>query len=573
MLALAAVLLAALVLLAGLQRVENPSGDSARYLGLADALRKEGRYEFNFRPHTRFPPGFPLLLAGQAALLGESYAIALGAGALQSALALAAGYLLLRSAGRPDIGLLSIVLLATSPYYFERATRAVAPEAAYMLASFGTLGLLAALARGSRAPRLGSALALALCVVAAIALRSVGLALLAPLAAALALPKLRRRFGPAGAALWPALVGGAAAQLAWALWQRAHRADLWPGEFMHSYAMQVWLRDPHHPELGRATLLDWVERGFGNAARQAAAFSELALHVPWVEARWLSPFVVLPLALGALGLVRRLRGPAPLLEVYALAYGALVLAWPFDEGPRFVLAIFPLALLYVVEGSSALAARATSEPRRFRRAAAATSAALFLAGVAAAGLRAARTTRQTVAAVAAWGAAAAALALPLERLGRARALVRAALAAALAVVVTAGGLQIASLARQNVSGSPAALRHPETLDAAAWLGQHARSDEVVLAGQEAVVHYLTGARVLPVPVSSDPELLRGVLATHRVRYWIVLEHEPFPYFLPVERERFERFEAAFPGVTRLAHRGPGYRILAVDPERARTAAR
>jgi hypothetical protein len=188
-------------------------------------------------------------------------------------------------------------------------------------------------------------------------------------------------------------------------------------------------------------------------------------------------------------------------------------------------------------------------------------------------LRAARTTLQTGAALAAWGAAAVALALPLERLGRPRALVRAALAAALAVVVTAGGLQIASLARQNVSGSPAALRHPETLDAAAWLGEHARSDEVVLAGQEAVVHYLTGARVIPFPVSSDPELLRGVLATHRVRYWIVLEHEPFPYFVPVERERLERFESAFPGVTRLAHRGPGYRILAVDPERARTAVR
>jgi hypothetical protein len=572
-LALAAVLLAALALLAGLQRAPNPSGDSARYIGLADALREDGRYAFNFRPHTRFPPGFPLLLAGQRALLGESYAVALGAVAVQSALALAAGYLLLRSAGRPDVGLLSIVLLATSPYYFERATRAVAPEAAYVLASFGALGLLAALARGSRTSRAGSALALALCVVAAIALRSVGLALLAPLAAALAFPKLRRRFGPAGAALWPALVGGAGAQLAWALWQRAHRAELWPGEFMHSYAMQVWLRDPHQPELGTATLLDWLERGFGNAARQTAAFSELALHLPWVEARWLSPFVVLPLALGALGLARRLRGPAPLLEVYALAYGALVLAWPFDEGPRFVLAIFPLALLYVVEGGSALAARAAREPRGARRAAAAASAALFLAAVAAVAFEAGPTSRQTVAALATWGAAAAVLVLPLEWLSRGGALVPAALATALAVVVTAGGLQIAPLARQNVSGSPAALRHPETLDAAAWLGQHARADEVVLAGQEAVVHYLTGARTIPFPVSSDPELLRGVLAAYRVRYWIVLEHEPFPYFLPVERERFERFEAAFPGVTRLAHRGPGYRIVAVDPERARTATR
>jgi hypothetical protein len=85
-----------------------------------------------------------------------------------------------------------------------------------------------------------------------------------------------------------------------------------------------------------------------------------------------------------------------------------------------------------------------------------------------------------------------------------------------------------------------------------------------MAGQEAVLHALTGSRAVPFPVSSDPDLLRDVLASHRVRYWMVLEDEPYPYFFPDERARLEIFEAAHPGLTRVVHRGDGYRIVKVQ---------
>jgi hypothetical protein len=564
-------LLAALAILGGVQLAENVSGDSARYIGLADALRTTGRYEFNFQPHTRFPPGFSLLLVAVREVLGNGYLDTLRAVALQAVPALWASYGLLRAAGRPAVGCAALALLASSPYFFERSTRAVAPEAAYMLASFASLYLAGRLARGS-APLPAASAALAAAVVAAIALRTVGVALLAPLALALVAPRLRLRAGERAAAFGPALVAGVAFQLAWLHWKRGREVETWPGEFMHTYATQLRLRDAHAPELGAATLADTLGRVFDNFVGLAASFSELATHLPFVDRVWFSPLVVLPGLLGAVGLWQRLRSSTPpLLEVYTLAYLGIVLLWPFDEGPRFVVVVFPLLLLYVALGAERLWLRAARAPARARRLAGAASLALLAGALADLARRGAPPGRQALGSLALWAFAAVASLLPLERIARTRpaaALARAALAFALAASLALGGVQIARLARENRSGSPAALRHPETLDAAVWLATEAAPGDAVMAGQEAVVHYLTGLRAIPFPVTSDPALIRDVLERQRVRWWMVLEDEPYPFFYPTERARFERFEAAYPGLTRTVRAGRNYRIVAWDREAA-----
>ena len=45
------------------QRTESYAWDSSVYIGLARSLLERGAYEFNFEPHTFYPPGLPLLLA------------------------------------------------------------------------------------------------------------------------------------------------------------------------------------------------------------------------------------------------------------------------------------------------------------------------------------------------------------------------------------------------------------------------------------------------------------------------------------------------------------------------------
>jgi hypothetical protein len=280
----------------------------------------------------------------------------------------------------------------------------------------------------------------------------------------------------------------------------------------------------------------------------------------------------MPVVLGAVGFWHRLTSNAPpVLELYTLAYLGIVLLWPFDEGPRYMLAVFPLALLYVAEGALRLWTRAASAPARALRLAGAASAAILVVALAELASGRPAPGRQGLASLGFWGLAAVASVLPPARLVRGRPvapLVRGALAVVLVACVLCGGVQMVTLARQNRSGSAEALRHPETLAAAAWLAATAAPDDAIMAGQEAVVHYLTGRHGIPFPVTSDPEVLRGVLRERRVRYWVVLEHEPYPYFRPTERARLEIVEAAYPGLTRVVHRGSNYRIVAVDPESA-----
>jgi hypothetical protein len=254
-----------------------------------------------------------------------------------------------------------------------------------------------------------------------------------------------------------------------------------------------------------------------------------------------------------------------------LAYLCVVLVWPFDEGPRYMLAVFPLALLYVVEGALWLWTRAATVPERALRAGRVASAGILAVALAECAWRAPAAGRQALASLVFWSLASVPSVLPLARLLRGRppaSLVRGAVALAVGAGVLCGGVQMATLARQNRSGGPEALRHPETLDAAAWLAATAAPDDAIMAGQEAVVHYLTGRHGIPFPVTSDAEVLRGVLRAQRVRYWVVLEHEPYPYFRPTERARLELLEAAYPDLTRVVHRGSNYRIVAVEPEPA-----
>src|SRR5688572_22064749 len=55
------------------RRVEIYHPDSSTYLVLAENLVDGDGYTFNDRPHTRYPPGLPLLLAGASEIVGNGY--------------------------------------------------------------------------------------------------------------------------------------------------------------------------------------------------------------------------------------------------------------------------------------------------------------------------------------------------------------------------------------------------------------------------------------------------------------------------------------------------------------------
>ncbi len=69
--------------------------------------------------------------------------------------------------------------------------------------------------------------------------------------------------------------------------------------------------------------------------------------MPWLDVLWFSPLVLIPAFLLIVGLGSSFRrGRSPPLGWYVLAYLGLYSLWPFDEGARFMLPIFPLMFLF-----------------------------------------------------------------------------------------------------------------------------------------------------------------------------------------------------------------------------------
>jgi hypothetical protein len=69
------------------------------------------------------------------------------------------------------------------------------------------------------------------------------------------------------------------------------------------------------------------------------------------------------------------------------------------------------------------------------------------------------------------------------------------------------------------------------------------------------------------PISGDPQIIAAAIQREQVRYLVVNDRPEDDYFLPREDERYERLQAAFPGMLDLVHAGPGYRVYEVPRTR------
>ena len=563
-------------------RVESYKNDPSLYQQLAHNLLAGEGYVFDGHPHTVYPPGFPLLLAGIGALFGDSFAVYVRAMPVIGAIGLGLVWLLLRRLEGPRLASAALLLTASAPYTLLIATRRVGSDLPYLGASAAVL-LLALWAdeqeRG-RGARLVASLALALAVLVALSLRSAGIALLVGLGAWCLASALGKHPLARARALFcaPALVLGSLAQLGWMWWCARAAHSFWDGQYMETgYVAQLLVRNPHRPELGEAGLLEVLPRALDNLFVQAGRAAELLTRLHWVDPFPASPLIVLPIALTLVGLARSLRRAGGPCEWSFGAYVCLYLLWPFDEGPRFVLPVFPLFVLYGWRGLRALHVIV-----RDRAAAARVLGALACAGLAVFGVwlgaHGHELGRQAQLALAFWALGAGLLALDVLTSGQADRLLARALAPwlrrsrlALAGRVLALGLLGAGLAgawpllRQNLAPDPARFRHAATVEAAAWIMQHTPAGEAVMAGHHAIAHRLIGRLVVPFPVSSDPALILRVMHENDVRWLVVVDPGSRPYFFPTEPMREERLRELLETDLELAHEQPGYRVLHLKP--------
>lgn len=551
--------------------------DTAYYLGLADALSEGEGYRFNGRWHTRYPPGWPLLL-GVGRVFGAGDGLLSRLTALLGVTGLLVFWRYCSARGERLAGVF-VVLLGLSTGLAVVATNGPRSDMPYLLLSL--LALLWAERLGPQ--RSGRLVAVAaggaVLAAAAVAVRSVGIALVLGMLATLLHELLRRRRGagmlPARAvvALGIAAVAGAASFAAWTAWSDAHRFPFYAGEFMDSYLQQLRMVDPHRPDLGQASAAAILARVPMNLASTAAHLSASLTNLPF-RGLWFSPAVVIPLVLVGLGWVRELRRVQPLAAWYAAAFLATLALWPFDEGLRLVLPIVPVLLLLGAQGARSVRARFATQPVS-TTAAGAIAALALLAGSVADGLVSGEWSRQTLASIGVWlGIGSAAIVLLRPRWHRppfARAAGVAVIALLGGIVVVRSAVGMAALLRVR-STAVVESRQSPIWHAAAWIRANTAAGDTLLAADHEVLHYATGRIVAPLPITRDPAVLRGALRRWRPRYVVINDPQPYEYYAPDEPTRLRLMEAAAAERLHVVHAYPGGRILgAVSTARDRTS--
>lgn len=345
--ALALALLHLALLLLAILPAPHDGGDNAAYLALARSLQDGGYRELwepSMRPHTQYPPVFPLLLAGAMTLGIEPWLGLKVLVGLFSAAAVGLAYLWARRAGTPGAALAVGVLLAIGPGVIDvgRWELSDAPFWAFsMLALWAFARPLpdtapAAAEGAADAKRwragLGTIALAAVATAVAYATRSAAVPLVVAGGAWLL---WKRRW--AGLALFVAVVG--AYGIPWWLRGKAYGA---PG-----YTSHLWYVDPYRPSLGTVGIDGMLFRAVRNTVKYTSE------HIPFLlTGRELGPATLLGvvlLALAAWGWGMRIRR-AGVAELWLPLYLGLVLIWPAEwSAPRFILPALPVLLLFAAE--------------------------------------------------------------------------------------------------------------------------------------------------------------------------------------------------------------------------------
>jgi hypothetical protein len=357
-LAAGAVALAAAVVLGSVfTPAPHTGGDNATYLSLAESLARGSGYVEHWdpegAPHTKYPPAFPLLLAGLVLAGATTWSAfkVLAAFAVGAAVVLVYGW----AAGRRGalagaaVALLTLVaegwidagrwILSEPPFLFFTFLCLWAAEGG--LPCLPRIGALARLPRTagpdeSATPPAGWAALAGFAAIAAFFTRSAGLPLVLAVAAVLL---AARRWRPA--ALF------AAAFAAPASWWLA-RARL-GGQ--GAYQSDFWMANPYDPALGTIGLLDLPLRAWNNLRLYAGE----VLGAQWWGAAAPAAVALLGIAVLALALwgwTLRVRMGAGVAELFLPLYVGLILVWPeVWSGSRFLLPVVPLVLLYAGEAA------------------------------------------------------------------------------------------------------------------------------------------------------------------------------------------------------------------------------
>ncbi len=318
--------------------------DASAYVELARSMAAGEGYLLDALPHAKYPPGLPALFALLISWSGpEAYGLLhMGlVAALMAAVALTWA-LARRCALSLDAAFVVAACVGLSQTFLELTTIYLRSETLFLCVS---LAALLVMHRAFTDGRLTTAVAAAVLVGIAIAVRMAGVALLAVPLARFAWP------GPGTglrARAVTVLLLGFLPLLAWQL-RAASIQDAHPEA--PDYRAEFWAAEPRDltktvrtdmPALDAAGMLRRVR---GNLEVQARAMATLLTNVDRAAHRLPVGALLLAFVLAGAGVLWRQGGIQRDLTHYLLATLALYLVWPFNQLARFYAPLLPLLLL------------------------------------------------------------------------------------------------------------------------------------------------------------------------------------------------------------------------------------
>lgn len=326
----------------------QPTWDSAIYITVARSLVRGEGYAYMGYPHTKYPPGFPLLLTPIVALFGESFVVmrALVAGCAVASVGMA--YVLVRRAAGRWVAAATAVMTAMSYALLFEATR-ILSDVPYMLVSLVAL-LAVERFRETRSHR-RLALVVALCAVAYLT-RIVGFAIALAAAISLVRDVPRARIPVAARHAGIVLVGLAVVVGLW-MGRNAVVSNELPPTLREALSYERELvaaraAAPHADTVGWRTLGERLEAN----VQYYAGLTGMLLTSKRTQSVW-------PIALVFAGWVVVLARRSTVLEWYFGGYVAVYLLWPAHQGERFLVPVLPMIYYYAVSAVAAAADGAT----------------------------------------------------------------------------------------------------------------------------------------------------------------------------------------------------------------------
>jgi hypothetical protein len=525
------------------QRVEAPGADPSVYAGLAANLLAGKGYQFNFEPHTLYPPGLPFLFTLVGFVFGVGYKVRMMTIGVCAFLGLVAAYLVLRRRAGEGAALGITLLLASSAYFFTSVRSVPMSDIPYFAFSFFCLYQADRLWFDALSPRVRAFLivGLSLCLPFAVFTRTAGVALLPAILVFMAARRLKRGVGGGKrtlSLLFPVGVAAAALGL-WFHWSGTHRAPKYEGEFNDQYVAQLLMKDFHRPAAGKAAVADLAQRLVASCGCAGAAATELSVSSGWVAPYFWNPLVTIPCLLVLIGLVQAMRQTGGDGCDWYLVFSLLILLpwWFCDDGQRFLLPIFPLVALQAFRGARWLLQLFREKPGRFARFVTALGAvAVFVSMAAVLLTRGTRPGKQVLLAILFWLALALGGTLLMFLVPRRRTEVQPdssgrpwSVAAVLlfALFIAGSFLAHAVSAAKAMHPDLRHLRHYPSILASRWIEDHTPPDAVIMAEQTAILHRLTGRRLVPIPATADPRLVASIVRERHIGILVVEERKGF----------------------------------------------